>query len=77
MFEQTENTQRRGLGSRIHQFFCGLTGHNGMKHFSERRMSLVCTDCGHETAGWDLNARPPKKADTKVKMTLVKDRRIA
>jgi len=42
------------------RWLCGLRGHDGLLHFEQGRLSLICASCGHETPGWDLGAtRPP------------------
>ena len=33
------------------QFLCGLRGHDRLLKFENYRMSLECTQCGHETPG--------------------------
>ena len=35
---------------------CGLLGHGMMLHLEQRRMSLRCLHCGHETPGWTIDA---------------------
>jgi len=42
------------------RWLCGLRGHDGLLHFEQGRLSLICASCGYETPGWDLSAtRPP------------------
>jgi hypothetical protein len=36
---------------------CGLSGHTMAKRFENTRVSLQCLDCGHNTAGWTIQAR--------------------
>ena len=65
----------------VHQFICGLHGHDALLHFEAGRMSLQCTSCGHETPGWDLRSAP-ERADTVdstrvARMPLVRERRAA
>jgi len=43
---------------KMRQFWCGLHGHDTLRHFAKGRLSLQCTTCGYETPGWDL-----KRAD--------------
>lgn len=45
---------------RLRQFFCGLGGHDALRHFEAGRVSLLCTSCGHETPGWTTG--PPADA---------------
>jgi hypothetical protein len=35
---------------------CGLHGHEMVRRFEPRRLSLRCLLCGAETAGWSLDA---------------------
>ncbi len=47
-----------GLGTRVlnhlRQAFCGMAGHDTLRHFERNRMSLKCVSCGHESPGWAL-----------------------
>jgi hypothetical protein len=36
---------------------CGLTGHEMVRHFDAGRVSLQCLSCGHQTAGWTIEAK--------------------
>jgi hypothetical protein len=38
------------------QIACAVRGHDFLLHFGDRRMSLKCAACGHETPGWDIGA---------------------
>ena len=40
--------------SQCQQFICGLSGHDALLHFEQRRLSLQCSSCGHESPGWDI-----------------------
>jgi len=42
------------ITDKIRQFFCGLQGHDVLRHFGKTRVSLQCVSCGYETPGWDL-----------------------
>jgi hypothetical protein len=44
---------------RAREIFCGLHGHQHLLQFQHGRMFLRCLSCGHESSGWELNARPP------------------
>jgi len=44
------------------QFFCGLTGHNTMLRYEDERLALWCTDCGHESPGWEVPNQFKKRA---------------
>ncbi len=43
----------------LRQALCGLAGHDRVMHFEAQRVALRCVSCGHETAGFALNAPPP------------------
>jgi hypothetical protein len=81
----TESAQDNGMMSRVgeqlRRFICGLHGHDSLLHFSDGRVSLLCSSCGHETPGWDVKAstraqavRPEARV---VRMPLVSERRVA
>lgn len=42
--------------SRLEQFVCGLTGHDEMLRFEPARLSLHCSRCGHQSAGWEVRS---------------------
>ena len=44
----------RMVTDKVRQFFCGLHGHDTLRHFAKGRISLQCVTCGYETPGWDL-----------------------
>jgi hypothetical protein len=45
----------------IKHLLCKLTGgHSRLTHLEPGRVSLKCTDCGHQTRGWDLDRPRPK-----------------
>ena len=52
-----------GLGTRVlnhvRQAFCGMTGHDILRHFERNRMFLKCVSCGHESPGWALTEPRP------------------
>jgi hypothetical protein len=35
---------------------CGVLGHGMILNLEQRRMSLRCLHCGHETPGWTIDA---------------------
>lgn len=45
---------------RLGQLICGITGHDAILHFEERRMCLRCTSCGYDSPGWDLGEGSPR-----------------
>jgi hypothetical protein len=44
------------VARRAAQISCGLTGHAALLRYESSRLSLQCTECGHESPGWDLQA---------------------
>lgn len=66
----------------MHQFVCGLQGHDALLHFQEGRLSLQCTSCGYQTPGWDLKATQGRDdvvtaQPRMLRMPLVRERRVA
>jgi hypothetical protein len=51
-----ENVGERVVGW-VHEFFCGLQGHDNLTQFGRGRMFLKCTSCGHESPGWTIKDR--------------------
>lgn len=43
---------------RGHQILCGVLGHSLMLAFRRDRLLLHCADCGYESPGWEIGARP-------------------
>jgi hypothetical protein len=50
----------RVLG-RAGQMFCGLRGHDSVLHFERNRVMMRCTSCGHDTPGWEISGRGPRR----------------
>jgi hypothetical protein len=50
----------RTLG-RVGQLFCGLRGHDAVMHFEGNRVNMRCTSCGHDTPGWEISGRAPRR----------------
>ena len=46
---------------RIGQLFCGLRGHDSVLHFEGNRVNMRCTSCGHDTPGWEISGRGPRR----------------
>ena len=70
------------VGEQVRRFLCGLHGHDSLLHFSDGRVSLLCSSCGHETPGWDVKGSPvhreAKRTESRVvRMPLVGERRVA
>ena len=59
-FEKTSVVVGRGM-SRLGQWFCGLRGHDSVLHFEGNRVMMRCTSCGHDTPGWEISGRGPRK----------------
>ena len=47
--------------SRVGQLLCGLRGHDAVLHFEGKRVMMRCTSCGHDTPGWEIAERGPRK----------------
>lgn len=50
----------RAMG-RLGQLLCGLKGHDSVLHFEGKRVMMRCTSCGHDTPGWDVSGRGPRR----------------
>ena len=46
---------------RLGQLLCGLRGHDTVLHFEANRVMMRCTSCGHDTPGWEISGRGPRK----------------
>ena len=58
--EGTESVVARTMG-RLGQLFCGLRGHDAVLHFEGNRVNMRCTSCGHDTPGWEISGRGPRR----------------
>jgi hypothetical protein len=47
--------------TRIGQLLCGIRGHDSLLHFESKRVTMRCTSCGHDTPGWEIGDRAPRK----------------
>lgn len=47
--------------SRLGQLLCGLRGHDSVLHFQGNRVMMRCTSCGHDTPGWEISGRGPRR----------------
>ena len=43
------------------QTFCGFRGHDSVLAFEGKRVMMRCTSCGHDTPGWEINEKGPRK----------------
>jgi hypothetical protein len=46
---------------RLGQLLCGLRGHDSVLHFERNRVMMRCTSCGHDTPGWEISGRGPRR----------------
>jgi len=49
------------VASRLSQTLCGLSGHDSVVHFEGPRVMMRCTSCGHDTPGWEVSGRGPRR----------------
>ena len=49
------------VASRLSQTLCGLGGHDAVLHFEGQRVMMRCTSCGHDTPGWEVSGRGPRR----------------
>ena len=47
--------------TRIGQWLCGMRGHDAVLHFEGKRVMMRCTSCGHDTPGWEVSERGPRR----------------
>jgi hypothetical protein len=45
-----------GILGRLDQLVCGLTGHDELMRFEPNRLSLHCSRCGYQSAGWEVRS---------------------
>ena len=58
--ERTGGLVARGM-ARLGQLICGMRGHDDVLHFSTNKVLMRCTSCGHESPGWEINGRAPRR----------------
>lgn len=56
-----ENGRVARVMSRVGQALCGLRGHDSVLHFQGNRVMMRCTSCGHDTPGWEISGRGPRR----------------
>jgi hypothetical protein len=49
------------FATRVGQVLCGLHGHDAVLHFERNRVMMRCTSCGHDTPGWEISGKGPRK----------------
>ena len=59
-FEKTGSAIARLMG-RAGQVVCGWRGHDAVLHFEGKRVMMRCTSCGHDTPGWEITGRAPRR----------------
>ena len=59
-YERTSGVIGRVIG-RLGQLYCGVRGHDSVLHFEGNRVMMRCTSCGHDTPGWEISGRAPRK----------------
>ena len=59
-YERTGGLVSRAV-ARIGQLFCGMRGHDAVLHFEGNRVMMRCTSCGHDTPGWEISGRGPRR----------------
>ena len=59
-YERTTGVVARAMG-RLGQLMCGMRGHDSVLHFEGNRVMMRCTSCGHDTPGWEITGRGPRK----------------
>ena len=47
--------------TRFGQLMCGIRGHETVMHFEGKRVMMRCTSCGHDTPGWEISERSPRR----------------
>ena len=59
-YERTSGAVAHAIG-RLGQLICGLRGHDSVLHFEGKRIMMRCTSCGHDTPGWEISGRGPRR----------------
>jgi hypothetical protein len=59
-FERAGGIVGRAMG-RLGQVLCGVRGHDTVLHFEANRVMMRCTSCGHDTPGWEITGRAPRR----------------
>lgn len=47
--------------TRLGQWLCALRGHDSVLHFEGSRVMLRCTSCAHDSPGWEIVGRGPRR----------------
>jgi NAD-dependent SIR2 family protein deacetylase len=59
--ERTGSRTMHRIMTRLGQLLCGLGGHDSVLHFEGSRVMMRCTSCGHDTPGWEVSGRGPRR----------------
>ena len=59
-YERMSGAVGRGIW-RVGQLICGFRGHDAVLHFEGNRVMMRCTSCGHDTPGWEISGRGPRR----------------
>ena len=43
------------------RLLCGMRGHDPVMHFEAKRVTMRCTSCGHDSPGWEITDRGPRR----------------
>jgi len=58
--QSVQGTVARLMG-RLGQLMCGFRGHDSVLHFEGSRVMMRCTTCGHDSPGWEISGRAPRR----------------
>ncbi len=58
--EQSTGLITRAL-ERVGRWLCAARGHDSVLHFEGNRVMMRCTSCGHDTPGWEISGRGPRR----------------
>jgi len=58
--DKTTTVVARTLGW-LGQLVCGLRGHDSVLHFEGNRVNMRCASCGHDSPGWEITGRGPRR----------------
>lgn len=59
--DQASSGLLRRAFDRLGQALCGLKGHDSVLHFQGNRVMMRCTSCGHDSPGWEISGRAPRR----------------
>lgn len=61
----------------LRRLLCSLRGHDALLHFEKSRISMRCTSCTWQSAGWDLRPTGSKVVNMNLRVVRSDVRRIA